>query len=252
MKRTLFFPAAVAATLVATSAAHADTILFEDFEDATVGYTPSAADDLSDASNKDYYGIATAADLPSDVSYSNTQGSGFYAVQDTDSAGIAVDDITLSFTGIDVSAFSNLTLSFFLAEDEASNGNEDWDISSSFQVSYQIDGGGFVTAFAVESELGTDGNLTNEKARVDSEFDGIGDGTEITDFFQQFAFTIPDAMSLDLNFLFTDLNAADEDLALDNILLTGDPVVVAAVPLPAGIWLMALALGGLGLARRRA
>ena len=248
--KTTLAAALAVATLTSASAATAATVIFEDFEDSTVGYTPSAADDLSDAASRDYYGIVNTGDLPADVSYQNIQGTGFYGVQDTDGATNEVDDITLSFTGIDISSFTNLVLSFMLAEDDSFDGREDWDTTSSFQVAYQIDGSGFTTGFAVESELGSDGNRTNERARVDTDLDGTGDGTEITDIFQQFAFGIGDGDLLDLRFTFTDLNAGDEDLALDSILLSG--ANVAVVPLPAGIWLLGFALGGLGLARRKA
>jgi len=222
--KPLFAGAVIAGLMTTASGVSAATILFEDFEDSTLTYVPSAVDDVSDIGNSDYYGRVTAADLPSSV-------------------------ITLSFSGIDVSSFTNLNLSFLLAEDDSSDGEEDWDGDTSFIVSYQIDGGGFTNGFAVEAER-PGGAFFNSTPLVDTDFDGDGDGTALTDVFSQFDFDIADGDILDLRFTLTAFTAGDEDIAIDSILLSGDNV--AAVPLPAGIWLLGAALGGLGLARRKA
>jgi len=247
--KPLFAGAVIAGLMTTASGVSAATILFEDFEDSTLTYVPSAVDDVSDIGNSDYYGRVTAADLPSSVSYTGAQGSGFYSAQDTDGATIEEDEITLSFSGIDVSSFTNLNLSFLLAEDDSSDGEEDWDGDTSFIVSYQIDGGGFTNGFAVEAER-PGGAFFNSTPLVDTDFDGDGDGTALTDVFSQFDFDIADGGILDLRFTLTAFTAGDEDIAIDSILLSGDNV--AAVPLPAGIWLLGAALGGLGLARRKA
>jgi len=216
--KPLFAGAVIAGLMTTASGVSAATILFEDFEDSTLTYVPSAVDDVSDIGNSDYYGRVTAA-------------------------------ITLSFSGIDVSSFTNLNLSFLLAEDDSSDGEEDWDGDTSFIVSYQIDGGGFTNGFAVEAER-PGGAFFNSTPLVDTDFDGDGDGTALTDVFSQFDFDIADGGILDLRFTLTAFTAGDEDIAIDSILLSGDNV--AAVPLPAGIWLLGAALGGLGLARRKA
>ncbi|MEL6243663.1 MAG: hypothetical protein AAFY74_20205 [Pseudomonadota bacterium] len=46
-------------------------------------------------------------------------------------------------------------------------------------VSYSIDGGAFQTLLVFASEVGLDGNQTNEVPRVDTDFDGVGDGAEL-------------------------------------------------------------------------
>ena len=238
---------------IASTTVNADIILFEDFEDATVTYTVSVADDVDELGTRDYFGRLHDVDTglpPVDVSYSNRQGQGFYGVQDTDGTSSGnIDDITLDWTGIDVSNFENLSLSWFVAEDDATDGNEDWDTTSRFRILAQIDGGGFFNVFAIESELGTDGNETNEVPRVDTDFDETGDGAEITDTFTQFSSALANGGTLDLRVEIRDLDTGDEDVAFDNFLLEGD--AIAAVPEPTSLALLSMAGAGLLFRRRR-
>ena len=232
----------------------ADTILLEDFEDSTLTYTVSVPDDVDELGTRDYFGRLHDVDTglpPVDVSYSNRQGQGFYGVQDTDGTSSGdIDDITLDWTGIDISNHENLNLSWFVAEDDATDGNEDWDTTSSFRILAQIDGGGFFDVFALESELGTDGNETNELVRVDTDFDGTGDGAEITDTFTQFNAALANGSTLDIRVEIQDLDTGDEDIAFDNLWLQGD-FVGTAVPEPSTFAFLLFGGLGLGLRRRR-
>lgn len=244
----------VLVTVILPTTANATLILLEDFEDSTVTYSTSIADDLSDIANRDYFGrLAPGTAIPpSNIQYTNAQGSGYYGAQDTDGATSGnVDSITLDWTGIDVSSFTNLHLSWFIAEDDSSDGFEDWDLASFFAVSVRADGvGAFNNIFAVASELGTDGNQTNEKARVDTNADGIGDGTEITAAFQQFSSSLADATSYDIRVAIQFLDAADEDIAFDDLRLTGDKTT-STVPAPATLVLFCIGFIGLIRSRRK-
>ncbi|MEO1651258.1 MAG: Ig-like domain-containing protein, partial [Pseudomonadota bacterium] len=123
---------------------------------------------------------------------------------------------------IDISTFENLSFTGTFAEDDA-GGDEDWDTTSSLQVSFQIDGGGFQSLLQFESELGTDGNETNEVPRLDTDFDGVGDGTELTSTFTDFTAAIAGTgSSLDVRITIVDLNSGDEDVAIDGFLIEGD------------------------------
>ena len=212
-------------------------ILLEDFEDAAITYTPSVADDLSDIGNLDYFGrIAPDTAIPTSagtngISYANPQGNGYYGFMDADGANSGnVDVVDLDWTGINISGFNNLNLSWYLAEDDSGDGFEDWDIASSFRIAINLDNTGFIDIFRVESELGTDGNATNEKPRVDTLVagvgDGLGDGTEITNSFSQFSHLIANGSTLDIRVTIEFLDQGDEDIAFDSLLLTGDSVAV--------------------------
>lgn len=230
--------------------AQADTILFEDFEDASVLYTTSHADQFSDVNSENYFGRVGSGggSLPAsgDISYNNLQGTGFYTAHDTDSAGSGnVDLITMNFTGINISNFTSMNLSFLVAEDDADDGNEDWDITTSMRIAVQVDGGGFVQFFGIE---GTDAVSGNKAAHVDTNLDGVGDGAEITDVFTSYGFDVADGSSLDIRISIEDLDTGDEDIAFDNILLTG---TFTGVPEPTALMLFATGLGMCVSRRRR-
>ena len=245
--RTVFF---LLFTFMISNVVNAGIILLEDFEDSTVSYSSSVADDLSDISSRDYFGriASDTASPPADVLYNNIQGNGYFGVQDTDGANSGnIDTVTLDWTGISINNFTGLSLSWFVAEDSSSDGEEDWDSTTSFQMLFQIDGGGFQVFFAIESELGTDADFTNEAPHVDTNFNGEGDGTEITDTFTQYSYLIGATGSLlDIKVVFDEFNAGDEDLAFDNLLLSGD---IIEVPEPSIFAIFAL--GMIGLAARR-
>jgi PEP-CTERM motif-containing protein len=235
----------VLVTIFLPTIANATLILLEDFEDSSLTYSSNITDNLSDIANRDYFGrLAPDTDIPpSNIQYTNAQGSGYYGVQDTDGTSSGnVDIIMLDWTGIDVSGFTNLNLSWLIAEDDSSDGAEDWDLTSFFGLSVQTNGvGGYNNIFTVASELGIDGNQSNEKARVDTNADGIGDGTEITAAFQQFSLSLADATSYDIKVAIEYLDAGDEDIAFDNLRLTGD-LATSTVPEPATLVLFFIGL----------
>jgi hypothetical protein len=234
----------------------AEIIVFEDFEDSNVSYTPSSPDNFLEIDDKDYYGriSPSTAIPPTDVVYNNLQGTGYYGVQDTDSIATgSADSVTLDWTGIDTSGHQNLKLSFFLAEDDATDGNEDWDAISAFTVSVQLDSSGFVQVFQVAAENADNPNSTgsgdqiNVRPLVDTDFNGIGDGIEITDVFTEFSVDLADADSVDIRINMVGLDSSDEDFAFDNVRLVGD---LAAVPEPS-LTLMLFGVSFLSLTKRR-
>lgn len=203
------------------------TIMLEDFEDASVNYTsfehPSIplADDLTDIGANDYFGrIPSPFTFPSAIVYLNYQGSGFYGAMDTDSANSGDVDIIHLIFSMDISGYTDLGFEMYVAEDDDGT-NQDWDPDTSLKVERQIDGGGYVMLFAVESASAT---LVNQAPSVDTNFDGVGDGIEITDTFVNFTNSIPGTGStLDLRITFSFLDAGDEDIAIDNVRVTGKP-----------------------------
>jgi hypothetical protein len=195
-------------------------ILFEDFEDAAVTYTSSITDELSGLSNLNYFGrIAPNSAMPgAAVQLSNLQGQGYYAAQDiNDANATTVHSITLDWSNITTTHFTDLTLSWFVAEDDAADGKEDWDNTTSLKLSIQLDASGFNTIFAIEAASSAE----NQVPQVDLDFDGFGDGPLITDTFTQYQSSIVNADRIDIRLTLEKLNSADEDIAFDSLRLTG-------------------------------
>lgn len=235
---------AVAIALVCSStraAASPVEVVYEDFEDAVLTYTSSVPDDLSDIGSLDYFGrISPSTAVPSSaVAFTNQQGSGYYGVFDSDGTPSGdVHVITLSFLGLDIAGLDGLSFSLDLAEDD-DGANQDWDDDSSVIVWYQIDDGGYDRLFAIRARAGID-----TEPRVDSDFDGLGDGAAVTDAFTTFSTDVAGTGDkLDVQIVIRNLVASNEDVAIDNVRVTG------AAPEPGSLAL--LGVGGLLIARRR-
>ena len=96
-----------------------------------------------------------------------------------DGDGVAVPQ-TLTMT-FDIAGISNLGFKVLVAEDVY--GGAKWDNSDYFHIDYSIDGGDQTPLIWIESQDDANGTAFNNVTRVDSNFDGIGDGQEITDDF---------------------------------------------------------------------
>ena len=196
------------------------SLMLENFEDATINYTSSITE-VSDGT-ADYWIRTNGSDIS--ATFSNIQGSSYFAAQDTD-ADPGTSNATLTFSGINISGFTDLMFSGFFAEDDSNDGDEDWDGTSRVSVEVSIDGGSAVEIFRIEAEGGT-----NTVPRVDTDLNGTGDGTVITDAFQEFTSSIAGTgSSLTVIITVTSLNDGDEDIAFDDIEITGvagaNPVV---------------------------
>lgn len=196
------------------------------------GAMPTRAQNGSDA--EDRYGSFNLTELNvggTGVFYSNVQGSDFLSVEDQNFDGSA-STLQLDWTGMNISGQSLIDVSFFVAEDTAPDGFEDWDVGDGFTIDFQIDGGGFLPLFAIQDQ-----GAGSTAPQVDTDFNGVGDGALITDSFTQFSAQLINSggagSSLDLRVIFTGLSVTGEDLAFDSF-------QVSAVPEPstAGILLI--------------
>ena len=141
--------------------------------------------------------------------------SSYFAANDIDGAGASLP-VTMTFAGIDITGQTGLTFSALVAEDDEAA--DDWDETDFVHIDYQIDGGGYQDLLHFEN----DGSQFNSPPFVDTDFDGIGDGTEVTNAFTQFLASIPGTGStLDIRITFS-LNAGDEDIAFDDIQVLND------------------------------
>lgn len=176
------------------------------------GYTTSVLE-FSDGS-ADYFTRTDGSNIS--ATFSNIQGSYYFAAQDIDGEG-ANRMQTLTISGINIAGYTSLEFRVHLAEDDDGT-NQDWDDTDYLHFNYQIDGGGFNNLLWVESS-----GSTNTAPFIDTNFNGTGNGAEITDIFTQFLQSISGTgTTLDLEIVFN-LDAGDEDIAIDSIEIWGVP-----------------------------
>ena len=204
----------------------ATTIFSEGFETDGNGtrYTTSVPE-FTDGSG-DFFTRTDGTDIGSFYSVTGATGSFFFAGMDLDGEGAGLP-LTLSFEDIDVSGASDLQFAVDVAEDDDGT-NEDWDVGDFVRIEYALDGGAFQPLLAFESI--SDGDSFNAVPALDTDFDGNGDGPILTDVFQTFTSAIPGTGALlDLQITF-DLDSGDEDIALDNIVVSDGGGTPPAAP----------------------
>ena len=243
-------PAALAAAVLSWSAAPAGAglIYTEDFED-DAGFVTDV-DQHSDGA-ADFYGRVGPGGISVGADYriAGVVGDSYFAGQDLDGDGFT-NPATLTIAGIDIAGVTDLSFTGLFAEDDASDGGEDADgpgISDDLlHLDYSIDGGAFRPLVWFEN----DGSDFNSPFFRDADFDGVGEGAELTDTLAAFTAAIAGTGStLDLRFT-AQLDLADEDFAIDQFQIFGN---AAAAPEPgSAALLLTAALWGIAGRRRRA
>lgn len=188
----------------------------EDFESGYTGFSISPAGSSFTDGSEDYLVITDGTTgIGSAMVYSGATGS-FISASDIDGDGQANPQI-LTWTGIPINGCTDLVFSIDAAEDDDGS-NQDWDNSDFVHIDYSIDGGAYTPLIWFEN----DGSTFNSAPYVDSDFDGTGDGAEVTSTFQTFSNAIAGTGStIDIRITIS-LNAGDEDIALDNFSLSGN------------------------------
>ena len=217
-------------------------LLVETFETDGNGTRYTASIEFNDTAN-DHFQRTDGSDI-ANVSgpYSGIDGTFFWAAEDVDDPqGNGLVEQNVTFTGIDITGFSNLAFSgLFAAGSELPPGGSDYDSTDYIRVQYQVDGGGFQNGMCFGFERMTAGDNSNEPIGLDADCDGESDvnGTDrLGTAMQQFGFSIPETGSaLDLRILVS-MNSGDEEVAFDNIMITGGggvvdnpPTVTASTP----------------------
>lgn len=222
----------VASLIVCAGVANAADLYYQDFSSQGVGYSTSVAE-FSDGAG-DFFTQTDGSNFGSFVSYLGADGS-YFAGMDLDGEGAGLPLILTTDT-FDISGATNLQFAIDLAEDDDGS-NQDWDSSDFVSVEYSIDGGSWMSIFEVEN----DGSIFNTAPLVN--------GVEVTETFSTFMADLSSLSGSTMAIrLVWNLNAGDEDLAIDNISLTGD---LAVVPLPPAAWAGLGMLGLMGAVRLR-
>ena len=202
--------------LLLTPSLNATIIFSETFEtDGNGSRYITSSPEFTDRAG-DYFTRTNGTNISSNAEYFGADGY-YFAAQDINSEFPFADTSQLSFFNIDVSGFGNLSFSVGIAEDDDRQ-NQDWDRDTSVLFEYRIDGGSFQNLLAFTAF----GN-TNTEPGQDTDLDGIADGLALTDHFSSFSSSIPQIGSLlDIRVSFNNLDAGDEDIAIDSLLLLGD------------------------------
>ncbi len=230
MHRTLIISSVIATTAAASGAAE---LYLQDFSTQGLGYSTSVAE-FSDG-GYDFFSQSAANSWNANVVYNGADGD-YFAGMDLDGEGAGLP-LALTTDTFNITNTTNLQFAIDLAEDDANDGNNDWDLGDFVSFSYQVDGGAWTNIFSAIN----DGSIFNSAAFLN--------GTEITDTFTTFTADLTGvtgsslAIRIDWN-----LNSGDEDLAIDNIRITGE--TMAVVPLPPAAF-AGLSLLGIMAARRR-
>ncbi len=194
----------------------------EGFESGSAGFTTSVAE-FSDGSG-DFFTITDGSNIGSFVEYAGAVGSHYFAAMDLDGEGAAATQ-TLTIEGIDIAGQSALGFSGLFAEDDSSDGAEDWDADTRVTVLASIDGGPFVPILGFAGQ-----GATNTEPGLDTDFDGVADGPALSSTFTRFEAGIAGTGSLlDLRIVMENLDAGDEDIAFDELTITDGPGTPSAL-----------------------
>lgn len=183
------------------------------------GYTTSIAEytNVLTGNGQDYFIRTNGSNISSEV-FTNIQGDYYFGAQDIDNGDTILLPVTFNIDDINISGYENLEFRVYLAEDDDGATNQDRDNPDYVHFKYDIDNSGTFTDL---NWIENDGSPTNSEPFIDTDFDGIGDGTEITNNFQQFIEAIAGTGNLlDIEIEFS-LDAGDEDIAIDNIEIWG-------------------------------
>ena len=231
-------------------AAPSALIFEEDFETDGNG-SRYAVSQVCNDNDSDYFTRTDGTDIGSDNNYIAPNNAFFWAAQDTNDPPCGLSVETIEWTGIDISGQSNLSFSGMFAEDDSSDGAEDWDSTSLVFVEVNIDGAGYVKIL----QFAPDQTATyNMEPLLDSDLDGIGDGPSLTPTFTAFSANIAGTgTSMSLRITIDRLNDGDEDIAFDYFRIETPTAVklasFSATPVEGGIevtWETATELDNLG------
>jgi hypothetical protein len=178
------------------------------FEDDGSGKYTTSVVEFSDG-GFDFFTSTFNNTIDTNYGVTDYDGSHYFAAQDMDGEGGTVPQ-TLTMT-FDITGSDNLGFKILIAEDDYEDPK--WDGNDYFHIDYSIDGGDQTPLIWLESE----GSGYNTETKVDSDFDGVGDGEVISENFMELESAISGTgSSLTVTFTFK-LDSGREDIAIDNV-----------------------------------
>lgn len=160
--------------------------------------------------NTNYFFITDGSTI--DKIYTGNNGN-FFAAQDVDDVTGGASPSQLTWSNINISRYSQLVFS----GEFASTATNTIDVADFVTLEYRLDGGAWTNLIAFEN----DGTASNTFFLEDTNFDGTGDGSPLSDTFQAFTKSIPGIGALlDLR-LTVSLNSGSEDIAFEDFRLEG-------------------------------
>ena len=213
-------------SLFLTSLMFSQTVIYqESFETEANGtnYNTSIPE-FSDGAN-DYFTRTDGTNIAPNVEITGIDGDYFFGAQDIDAEGATLP-VSLTTESADVSSLDSVDFVIALAED-ADGSDLDWDPDDYVHIFYSLDGGAEQNLLWIEADIDSD---FNGNAAEDTNFDGLGDGTVLTDVLTDFnkSIDVSSASLITLRIEFS-LGSGDEDIALDNIRLVDDFVASPTV-----------------------
>ena len=200
-------------TLTVTSLSFGQITLFQDSFETGSPDTSATMSEMCTDGGGDFFTVTDGTNIGTNYSVTGADGTYWLAAQDTDGTPECNSDVqTIEYNNIDISTGTNMTLAFIAAEDDDGT-NQDWDADTLVYFETDIDNSGTYTKVFQFAANGA----TNTEPGVDSNFDGIVDGTLLSSIFQEFTYAVPNGSTLDLRITFEKLNAGDEDISIDNI-----------------------------------
>ncbi len=193
------------------------TLWTEDFSTSS-NYSVTLGGEGNDGTS-DYFQRTDGSNIG--ISYSGNNGY-FFAAQDIDDGGWSgsASPSQLTWTGINIDGYTNLTFTGLFASAATSKIDE----TDYIIVEVNIDGGGWTKILEFEN----DGSTYNTYFMEDTDFDGTGDGTQLTSTFQSFTKSISGTgSSMDIRITVA-VNAGGEDCAFDEFKIEGDAISCSA------------------------
>ena len=165
----------------------------------------------------DFFTRTDGSNVGPDYVVSGTSGAYMFAAQDTNGDGQPTT-LTLQIDNIDIVGVTDLGFSGLFAEDD-DGANQDWDENALVYVEARIDDGAWVKILQFASQ-----GATNTEPGLDTDFDGVADGPALTSAFTEFSAAIAGTgAELDLRITIENLESGDEDIAFDDLTVTGTP-----------------------------